>query len=540
MTMNNWGVPNEAELEQFANSLFPDLDAQHCADGIEKLVTAGDTSVIYEAARKAENYAESYGDYEQLAESFVGGFYPEYENLANELMNEAAAAEAVNAPAQASGYSPSVMSEAQAASYIPQAQTAAGQAAPVSASNNVVVGTKTLEQIRADFPILKEVINGHPLVWLDNGATTQRPQAVIDRLSYYYTHENSNVHRGAHELAARSTDAYEKARQITADFLGAPSKDNIVFVRGTTEGINLVANAYVKPLLKPGDEIILTILEHHANIVPWQLVAEETGAVLKVVPCDESGQLILSEYEKLFTRRTKFVSAAHVSNVLGTITPVAELIAVAHAHGVPILIDGAQSVAHIPVNVTALDADFYVFSGHKIFAPTGIGALYGKSDLLEAARPYHGGGNMIKDVTFERTIYNPAPNKFEAGTGSIADAVGLGAALEYLSAIGMPAVNKHEHDLLVYGMSELRRIPGLHLIGTAADKASVLSFVLDGHSNEEVGARLNELGIAVRTGHHCAQPVLRRFDLEGTVRPTLALYNSFEDIDALVRGIRSL
>ncbi len=538
--MNNWGVPNEAELEQFANSLFPDLDAQHCADGIEKLVTAGDTSVIYEAARKAENYAESYGDYEQLAESFVGGFYPEYENLANELMNEAAAAEAVNAPAQASGYSPSVMSEAQAASYIPQAQTAAGQAAPVSASNNVVVGTKTLEQIRADFPILKEVINGHPLVWLDNGATTQRPQAVIDRLSYYYTHENSNVHRGAHELAARSTDAYEKARQITADFLGAPSKDNIVFVRGTTEGINLVANAYVKPLLKPGDEIILTILEHHANIVPWQLVAEETGAVLKVVPCDESGQLILSEYEKLFTRRTKFVSAAHVSNVLGTITPVAELIAVAHAHGVPILIDGAQSVAHIPVNVTALDADFYVFSGHKIFAPTGIGALYGKSDLLEAARPYHGGGNMIKDVTFERTIYNPAPNKFEAGTGSIADAVGLGAALEYLSAIGMPAVNKHEHDLLVYGMSELRRIPGLHLIGTAADKASVLSFVLDGHSNEEVGARLNELGIAVRTGHHCAQPVLRRFDLEGTVRPTLALYNSFEDIDALVRGIRSL
>ncbi len=540
MTMNNWGVPNEAELEQFANSLFPDLDAQHCADGIEKLVTAGDTSVIYEAARKAENYAESYGDYEQLAESFVGGFYPEYENLANELMNEAAAAETVNAPAQASGYSPSVMSEAQAASYIPQTQTAVGQAAPVSASNNVVVGTKTLEQIRADFPILKEVINGHPLVWLDNGATTQRPQAVIDRLSYYYTHENSNVHRGAHELAARSTDAYENARQITADFLGAPSKDNIVFVRGTTEGINLVANAYVKPLLKPGDEIILTILEHHANIVPWQLVAEETGAVLKVVPCDESGQLILSEYEKLFTRRTKFVSAAHVSNVLGTITPVAELIAAAHAHGVPILIDGAQSVAHIPVNVTALDADFYVFSGHKIFAPTGIGALYGKSDLLEAARPYHGGGNMIKDVTFERTIYNPAPNKFEAGTGSIADAVGLGAALEYLSAIGMPAVNKHEHDLLVYGMSELRRIPGLHLIGTAAEKASVLSFVLDGHSNEEVGARLNELGIAVRTGHHCAQPVLRRFGLEGTVRPTLALYNSFEDIDALVRGIRSL
>ncbi|MBQ9383954.1 MAG: cysteine desulfurase [Ruminiclostridium sp.] len=442
------------------------------------------------------------------------------------------------AKAQTNGYSPAVMSEKQAATYAPKTQERAP--APVAPSNNVVVGTKTLEQIRADFPILKEVINGHPLVWLDNGATTQRPQAVIDRLSYYYTHENSNVHRGAHELAARSTDAYENARQITADFLGAPSKDNIVFVRGTTEGINLVANAYVKPLLNPGDEIILTVLEHHANIVPWQLVCEETGAVIKVVPCDESGQLILSEYEKLFTRRTKFVSAAHVSNVLGTVTPVEELIAIAHAHGVPIMIDGAQSVAHIPVNVSALDADFYVFSGHKIFAPTGIGALYGKSELLEAARPYHGGGNMIKDVTFERTIYNPAPNKFEAGTGSIADAVGLGAALEYLNAIGMPAVNKHEHELLVYGMSELKKIPGLHLIGTAANKASVLSFVLDNHSNEDVGAALNELGIAVRTGHHCAQPVLRRFGLEGTVRPTLALYNSFEDIDALVKGIRSI
>ena len=430
------------------------------------------------------------------------------------------------------------MSESQAASYVPK--TAQQAAAPVSSGNNVVVGTKTLDRIRADFPILKEVINGHPLVWLDNGATTQRPQTVIDRLSYYYTHENSNVHRGAHELAARSTDAYENARQITADFIGAPGKNDIVFVRGTTEGINLVANAYVKPLLQPGDEIILSVLEHHANIVPWQLVCEETGAVLKVIPCDESGQLILSEYEKLFTKRTKFVSVTQVSNVLGTVTPVEEIIAMAHAHGVRILIDGAQSVAHIPVNVAALDADFFVFSGHKIFAPTGIGALYGKSELLEAARPYHGGGNMIKDVTFERTIYNPAPNKFEAGTGSIADAVGLGAALEYLNAIGMPSVNKHEHELLVYAMSEMRRIPGLHLIGTASNKASVLSFVLDGYSNETVGAKLNELGIAVRTGHHCAQPVLRRFGLEGTVRPTLALYNSFEDIDALIKGIRTL
>ncbi|MBQ9483600.1 MAG: cysteine desulfurase, partial [Ruminiclostridium sp.] len=417
MTTTNFGIPSEQQLEQLANSLFPDFDAKRCAGGIEKLATTGDTSVIYDAAAKAESRFGGYG----------GGYISEYEQLANELMNGYAAdTNTAPVPAQTNGYAPSVMSEKQAATYAPKTQERAP--APVAPGSNVVVGTKTLEQIRADFPILKEVINGHPLVWLDNGATTQRPQTVIDRLSYYSAHENSNVHRGAHELAARSTDAYENARQITADFLGAPSKDNIVFVRGTTEGINLVANAYVKPLLNPGDEIILTVLEHHANIVPWQLVCEETGAVIKVIPCDESGQLILSEYEKLFTRRTKFVSAAHVSNVLGTITPVEELIAIAHAHGVPIMIDGAQSVAHIPVNVSALDADFYVFSGHKIFAPTGIGALYGKSELLEAARPYHGGGNMIKDVTFERTIYNPAPNKFEAGTGSIADAVGLGAA----------------------------------------------------------------------------------------------------------------
>ena len=407
-------------------------------------------------------------------------------------------------------------------------------------NSSIIVGTKTLAQIRNDFPILSEKINGNDLVWLDNGATTQRPKQVIDRLTYYYEHENSNVHRGAHELAARSTDAYENARQITADFLGAPSKDNIVFVRGTTEAINLVANAYVKPLLKPGDEIILTMLEHHANIVPWQLVCEETGAVIKVVPVDRTGQLIISEYEKLFTNRTKFVSATHVSNALGTVTPIEEIVAIAHAHGVRTLIDGAQSVAHIPVNVTALDTDFFVFSGHKIFAPTGIGVVYGKSDVLEAARPYHGGGNMIKDVTFERTIYNPAPNKFEAGTGSIADAVGLGAALEYLNSIGMAEVNRHEHELLVYAMKEMQKINGLHLIGTATNKASVLSFVLDGVDNEAVGQRLNELGIAVRTGHHCAQPILRHFGLEGTVRPTLALYNSFGDIDRLVQGIRTL
>ena len=408
-----------------------------------------------------------------------------------------------------------------------------------SRDESIRIGSKTLAQIRSDFPILTEKINGNPLVWLDNGATTQRPQAVIDRLSYYYEHENSNVHRAAHSLAARSTDAYEGARDTVRDFIGASSSDEIIFVRGTTEAINLVANAYVKPTLEPGDEIIVSILEHHANIVPWQLIAQETGAVIKVIPCDETGQLQLHEYEKLFTKKTKFVSVTHVSNVLGTVTPVAELIAIAHRHGVRILIDGAQSVAHIPVSVTALDADFFVFSGHKVFAPTGIGVVYGKKELLEAARPYHGGGNMIADVTFERTIYNPVPNKFEAGTGSIADAVGLGAALNYLTEIGMPCVYRWEHELLQYAMAEMKKVKGLHLIGTALNKASVLSFKLDGYSDEEVGQRLDSYGIAVRTGHHCAQPVLRHFGFEGSVRPTLALYNSPDDIDALVKVLRT-
>ena len=570
MTTTNYGIPSEFELENLANSLFPDFDAERCAKGIEGLVTSGDTSVVNDAFNKASsygggtNYASSaeqafsgYGsisEFEQIANEYNGfGSVSEYEAIADEYgaspaigaAQQYSTYDAYTAPQEqptSGGYSPVVLSQGQADSYVPKnTQQASAPSVPTAKSDSqIIVGTKTLAQIRNDFPILSEKINGHDLVWLDNGATTQRPQQVIDRLSYYYTHENSNVHRGAHELAARSTDAYENARQITADFIGAPSKDNIVFVRGTTEAINLVANAYVKPLLQPGDEIILTMLEHHANIVPWQLICEETGAVIKVVPVDKTGQLIISEYEKLFTRRTKFVSATHVSNALGTVTPVEELVAIAHAHGVRILIDGAQSIAHIPINVTALDTDFFVFSGHKIFAPTGIGAVYGKSDVLEAARPYHGGGNMIKDVTFERTIYNPAPNKFEAGTGSIADAVGLGAALEYLNSIGMAEVNRHEHELLVYAMKEMQKINGLHLIGTATNKASVLSFVLDGVDNEAVGQRLNELGIAVRTGHHCAQPILRHFGLEGTVRPTLALYNSFNDIDRLVQGIRTL
>jgi cysteine desulfurase / selenocysteine lyase len=398
-----------------------------------------------------------------------------------------------------------------------------------------------VNRIRGDFPILNErVAGGKQLVWLDNGATTQKPNAVIDRISYFYRHENSNVHRGAHELAARSTDAYEAARETIAKFLGAPSKDNIVFVRGTTEGVNLAAHSYVKPLLGPGDEIILTILEHHANIVPWQMIAQETGALIKVAPVDDTGQIILSEYARLFSRRTKFVSVTHVSNALGTITPVREMIQIAHGNGARILIDGAQSVAHTPLNVSELDADFFVFSGHKIFGPTGIGALYGKADALEEAKPYQGGGNMIKDVTFERTVYNPAPSKFEAGTGNIADAVGLGAALDYVSGIGIANISAYEHELLDYATRELKRINGLRLIGTAAEKASVLSFVLDNASVEQVGKHLASHGIAVRAGHHCAQPILRRFGLEATVRPTIAFYNTAEEIDKLVSAIKEI
>ncbi|MDR2638447.1 MAG: cysteine desulfurase [Helicobacteraceae bacterium] len=399
------------------------------------------------------------------------------------------------------------------------------------------VGARSVESIRADFPILSEAIDGRQIAWLDNAATTQKPQAVIDRLVRYYSRENSNVHRAAHALAARSTDAYEKSREVVARFIGAPSKENIVFVRGTTEGINLVAQAIVKPTLKSGDEIVLTLLEHHANIVPWQLIAQETGAILRVAPIDKDGQIILSEYEKLFNKNTKFASLTHVSNALGVIAPIEEMIAIAHRYGVRVLIDAAQSVSHIPLNVTALDTDLLVFSGHKIYAPFGIGALYAKSEILNAAKPYHGGGNMIADVTFERTLYQKAPAKFEAGTGSIADAAGLAAALEYVGDIGLANIFAYEHSLLEYGLRELSRVPSLRLIGTAAQKTSILSFVIDGSSNEEIGRYLDAKGIAVRAGHHCAQPVLRSFGLEGTVRPSIAFYNTIEEIDRLTKAL---
>ncbi|MFC0667193.1 family 2A encapsulin nanocompartment cargo protein cysteine desulfurase [Azotobacter chroococcum] len=397
-----------------------------------------------------------------------------------------------------------------------------------------------VQAVRRDFPILAERVNGRPLVWFDNAATTQKPQAVIDRLSYFYEHENSNIHRAAHELAARATDAYEGARNKVARFLGAKSAEEIVFVRGATEGINLLANTFGRQFIGEGDEIIVSHLEHHANIVPWQLLANTVGAKLKVIPVDDSGQIRLDEYARLLGPRTRLVSITQVSNALGTVTPVAEVIALAHAAGARVLVDGAQSVSHLKVDVQALDADFFVFSGHKIFGPTGIGAVYGKKALLDELPPWQGGGNMIADVTFEKTLYQEAPARLEAGTGNIADAVGLGAALDYVERIGLERIARYEHELLEYATQGLAGIPGLRLIGTAANKASVLSFVLQGYRTEEVGAALNREGIAVRSGHHCAQPILRRFGVETTVRPSLAFYNTFEEIDLLVSTVQRL
>ncbi len=390
---------------------------------------------------------------------------------------------------------------------------------------------------RRDFPILQQQVNGRPLIWLDNGATTQKPQSVIDRLTRFYTHENSNIHRAAHTLAARSTDAYEAAREKVRGFINAPSVNDIIFVRGATEGINLVAQSWGRRNVGKDDEIVVTHLEHHANIVPWQQLAAEKGARLRVAPVDDSGQVILDEYEKLLNPRTRIVAFTHVSNALGTVTPVREMTAMAHRHGARVLVDGAQGICHMPVDVQALDVDFYIFSGHKMFGPTGIGVVYGRASELEAMPPWQGGGNMIADVTFEKTIFHGPPGRFEAGTGNIADAVGLGAAIDYLSRIGMSNVAAYEHELLAYATQGLSTVPGLRLIGTAREKAGVLSFVLDECKTEDVGKALDREGIAVRAGHHCAQPILRRFGLESTVRPSLALYNTTEDIDALVQAL---
>lgn len=397
-----------------------------------------------------------------------------------------------------------------------------------------------VNSVRKDFPILRELVNGRPLVWFDNAATTQKPQVVIDRLAYFYQHENSNIHRAAHELAARATDAYEEARETVRRFINAPSVDNVIFVRGTTEAINLVAKTWGKKHLGEDDEIVISYLEHHANIVPWQMLCQETGAKLKVAPVDDCGQIILSEYQKLLTPRVKLVSFTQVSNALGTVTPAKEMIQMAHASGAKVLLDGAQSVSHMRTDVQDLNPDFFVFSGHKVFAPTGIGALYGKPDVLADMPAWQGGGNMIQDVTIEKAIYHEAPNKFEAGTGNIADAVGLGTALEYVERIGIENIARYEHELLVYATHAMSEVPGLHFIGTAKEKASVLSFKLDGFNSEEVGAALNQEGIAVRSGHHCAQPILRRFGVETTVRPSLAFYNTRAEVDLMVETLKRL
>ena len=395
-----------------------------------------------------------------------------------------------------------------------------------------------LLEVRRDFPALHQKVHGKPLIYLDNAATTQKPKPVIDAVDRFYRFDSSNVHRAVHVLSDRATKAYEGARTTVKQYINARSEREIIFVRGTTEAINLVMNSFVRPRVKAGDEILISALEHHSNIVPWQLLAEQTGSRLVVAPIDDRGELILEEFERRLGPRTALVAVAHISNALGTIMPVHEIVQMAHARGVPVLIDGAQAIAHLHVDVRELDCDFYAFSGHKVFGPTGIGVLYGRESLLEQMPPYQGGGDMIRSVTFEKTIYNELPYKFEAGTPHIAGAIGLGAALDYVSRVGLVRAAAHERELLDYGTALLGAVPGLRLIGTAREKVGVLSFVLDGVHPHDVGTVLDRDGIAVRTGHHCAQPVMDRFGVPATTRASLALYNSKAELDALAHGIR--
>jgi cysteine desulfurase/selenocysteine lyase len=398
-------------------------------------------------------------------------------------------------------------------------------------------GKLDVERLREDFPVLKQKVHGKRLVYLDNAATTQKPRVVIDALVRFYQEYNSNVHRGVHLLSERATEAYEKARGKVQRFLGAASEKEIAFVRGTTEAINLVAQAYGRRHVGPGDEVLITAMEHHSNIVPWQMLCEEKGARLRVVPISDAGELLLDEYEKLLTPRTKLVAAVYVSNALGTVNPVRRLIELAHAAGVPVLLDAAQAVPHLPLDVRELDCDFLAFSGHKVYGPTGFGILYGKARLLEAMPPYQGGGDMIRSVTFEKTLYNSLPYKFEAGTPHVEGAIGLGVALDYLTGVGLEAVAAHEQELLAYATEALARTPGVRLIGTARERAGAVSFVVEGVHPHDIGTVLDQEGVAVRTGHHCAQPVMDRFGVPATVRASLALYNVREEIDALVRGL---
>ena len=394
-----------------------------------------------------------------------------------------------------------------------------------------------VEKIRADFPILREIVHGHPLVYLDNAATSQKPNAVIEALVRYYRHDNANIHRGVHLLSERATEEYEATRSAIRDFIHARKASEIIFVRGATEAINLVVHTYGRQQVGPGDEVLVTALEHHSNIVPWQMLCEEKGANLRVVPINERGELKLDEFERLLTPRTKIVGVAHVSNALGTINPVKEIVRLAHASGAAVIIDGAQAVPHMAVDVEDLNCDFYAFSGHKVYGPTGIGVLYGKAALLEQMPPYQGGGDMISSVTFEKTLYNKVPHKFEAGTPDISGVIGLGAAIHYVRDIGIDAIGAHEHDLLIYGTERLSAISGVRIIGTAREKAGVISFVIEGIHPHDVGTILDHEGVAVRTGHHCAQPVMELFKVPATVRASFALYNTKEEIDALASCI---
>jgi cysteine desulfurase/selenocysteine lyase len=398
-------------------------------------------------------------------------------------------------------------------------------------------GGLDIEKIRADFPILHQTVHGKPLVYLDNAATSQKPRVVIDAITRYYEGTNSNIHRGVHFLSEQATLEYEGARQTVQKFINAAYAHEIIFVRGTTEGINLVAQTYGRAQVRQGDEVLITAMEHHSNIVPWQILCDERGAKLRVAPINDRGELLLDEFAKLLGPRTKLAAFTHISNALGTINPVRQMVELAHRQNIPVLIDGAQAAPHMAVDVQALDCDFYTFSGHKVYGPTGIGVLYGKSALLNAMPPYQGGGDMISSVTFEKTTYNKLPYKFEAGTPDIAGVIGLGVALAYVNALGIENIAAHEHELLVYATEKLTAIPGVRLIGTAEEKAGVLSFVIEGVHPHDVGTILDQEGIAIRTGHHCSQPVMERFGIPATARASFAVYNTFAEIDALVRGI---
>ncbi|MFQ5935830.1 MAG: SufS family cysteine desulfurase [Acidiferrobacterales bacterium] len=406
-----------------------------------------------------------------------------------------------------------------------------------AAARQPAASTYDVEAIRADFPALHQEVHGKPLVYLDNGASAQKPSTVIDTVSTFYAHDYANVHRAVHTLGERSTRAYENAREKVRHFINARSEREIVFVRGTTEAINLVAQSYVRTNLQAGDEIVFSEMEHHSNIVPWQLVREQTGAVLQVVPINDDGELILDELEKLLSSRTRLVALPHISNALGTVNPVGRIIEMAHAFNVPVLLDAAQAVPHQKVDVQALDCDFYAFSGHKMYGPSGIGVLYAKETLLDAMPPYHGGGEMIRYVSFEKTEYADLPNKFEAGTPNIAGTVGLGAAVDYLTAVGLDAIASHEHELLTYATARVSEVPGLRIIGTAADKASIVSFELAGVHPHDIGTILDRQGIAIRAGHHCAMPLMRRFGVPATARASFGMYNTRDEIDTLVAAL---